>query len=259
MFRLEPAPCYVFVLLLAIAPVTSGLDQIDQITAAGEQRIAEGKAAQDAIDRLNEQTSTLVSRYKQVEKETDGLKIYNSLLQKQVYNQTTEMNTLAGSIKEVSVVERQIIPLMVRMIDSLEAFIRLDVPFLSRERTERLAQLRTMMERSDVVAAEKFRRVIEAYQIENDYGRTIEAYKGTLELDGATREVDFLRIGRIALLYQTGDGERTGAWDKAAGQWRDLPPEQYKQDVTKGLRIARKQVAPDLLVLPIPAAETVGQ
>ena len=116
-----------------------------------------------------------------------------------------------------------------------------------------------MMERSDVTAAEKFRRVIEAYQIENDYGRTIEAYRGTLDVDTGKREVNFLRVGRVALLYQTDGGDLTGAWNQETRQWETLAPERYKQDVAKGLRVARKQVAPDLLVLPVAAAKRAGQ
>ena len=109
------------------------------------------------------------------------------------------------------------------------------------------------MERSDVSAAEKFRIVIEGYQIENDYGRTIEAYKGSTDINGNQLEVDFLRIGRVALLYQTVGGEHTGAWDKTAGAFVELPPSTYQKQVLDGLKIARKQVAPDLLVVPVAA------
>ncbi len=227
---------------------------VDQVTAVGEQRAQEGKAAQDQIDKLGEETGDVESRYKQVIKVVDGLKVYNGLLQKQVDNQVAEMSALSDSIDKVSLIERQIVPLMVRMLDSLEEFIRLDVPFLTDERAERLQRLREMMERSDVTAAEKFRRILEAFEIENEYGRTIEAYKGTLEVAGKTREVDFLRVGRVALLYQTTGGEHTGAWNQAERTWGALPPEQYKTAVSQGLRVARKQVAPDLLVLPIAAA-----
>jgi hypothetical protein len=143
--------------------------------------------------------------------------------------------------------------MMTRMLDSLELFIQLDTPFLIEERTERLERLRGMMERSDVSSAEKFRRVIEAYQIENEYGRTIEAYKGSTEINGNQLEVDFLRVGRVALLYQTVGGEHTGAWDASNGAFTALPPATYQKQVADGLRIARKQVAPDLLVVPAAA------
>jgi hypothetical protein len=116
-----------------------------------------------------------------------------------------------------------------------------------------------MMLRSDVTSAEKFRRVIEAYQIENDFGRTIEAYSGNLSVEGRSREVDFLRVGRVALLYQSVGRDATGAWDSAAKKWVELPAADYKNQVTQGLRIARKQVAPDLMVLPVIAAKEVGQ
>ena len=244
--------------LLYCVPALAFAANVDEVTAVGEKRAAEGKAAQAQIDKLGDATDDIESDYRQVIKVVDGLKVYNSLLQKQVDNQVAEMNALSESIDKVSLIERQIVPLMVRMLDSLEEFIRLDVPFLGDERAERLTRLRNMMERSDVTAAEKFRRILEAYEIENEYGRTIEAYKGTLEVAGKNREVDFLRVGRVALLYQTVGGDHTGSWDQAGRTWTELAPEQYKADVARGLRVARKQVAPDLLVLPIAAATGVA-
>jgi hypothetical protein len=109
------------------------------------------------------------------------------------------------------------------------------------------------MERSDVTSAEKFRRVIEAYQIENDYGRTIEAYKGSVDINGTPQEVDFLRIGRVSLAYQSVGGQYTGAWDPVAGAFVEVAPEKFKTQVDQGIRVARKQVAPDLLIVPVTA------
>ncbi len=249
--------CVLTLLLFASLPAVAA--EVDQVIKVGEQRVHEGKVAQAEIDKLGEQTGDIETQYKHVIKIVDGLQVYNRLLQKQVDNQMFEMNELASSIDKVSLIERQIVPLMVEMLDSLEDFIRLDVPFLEEERAKRLARLHNMMERSDVTSAEKFRRILEAYEIENEYGRTIEAYKGTLEVAGKNREVDFLRVGRVALLYQTVGGKHTGAWNAAGGTWDALAPEQYKQDVAKGLRVARKQVAPDLLVLPIAAPSREGQ
>ncbi len=232
---------------------------VDDVTQAGEQRADAGAQEQQRVETLANQTDKLLTEYRTVTKVVDGLKVYNNLLQRQVDNQQAEMDALAESIDNVALIERQIVPLMTRMLDSLEQFIDLDVPFLIDERTERLERLREMMERSDVAAAEKFRRVIEAYQIENDYGRTIEAYRGSLDIDGQSREVDFLRIGRVALVYQTVGGGITGGWDQAAGDWTVLPPEVYKAAVNTGLRIARKQIAPDLLIAPVAAPTEVGE
>lgn len=237
--------------LILASPFLAAAQQVERITDQGQRRTEQNKAAQQRIDRLSDQSGELVTQYRTVSKIVDGLKVYNGLLQKQIDNQQEEIDALQESIGNVALIERQIVPLMVRMIDSLEQFIDLDVPFLSEERIERVQRLRAMMERSDVTAAEKFRRVLEAYQIENEYGRTIESYKGTLKVADAEREVDFLRVGRVTLLYQTVGGEYTGVWERQSEQWRELPPEQYKQHVAQGLRIARKQVAPDLLVLPI--------
>jgi hypothetical protein len=232
---------------------------VDQVTQAGEQRADAGAADQQRIEKVADQTDDLLAQYKTVTKVVDGLNIYNNLLQRQIDNQEAEKLALKESMDNVALIERQILPMMTRMLDSLEDFIQLDTPFLLAERQERLGRLREMMERSDVTAAEKFRRVIEAYQIENDYGRTIEAYKGTVAIDGNEQEVDFLRIGRVSLSYQSIGGRFTGAWDPASRTFLQLPPETYKANVAQGIRVAKKQVAPDLLIVPVmaPSGETL--
>jgi len=241
------------VLTVCLAAPAFAQVTIDQVTDEGVKRADAGAAEQQRVEQIASQTDDLLAQYNTVAKVVDGLKTYNSLLQRQVNNQEAEKQALAESMDNVALIERQIIPMMTRMLDSLEEFIRLDTPFLIKERNERLARLREMMERSDVSSAEKFRRVIEAYQIENDYGRTIEAYKGSVDINGTPQEVDFLRIGRVALAYQSVGGQYTGAWDTESKQFIDLPAAQFKTQIADGIRVARKQVAPDLLIVPLSA------
>ena len=115
-----------------------------------------------------------------------------------------------------------------------------------------------MMTRADVTNAEKFRRIIEAYQIENDYGNTIEAYRANIQLEGETSSVDFLRLGRVTLYYQRLDGSETGYWNNSLKRWEQLPGE-YRNPIRQGLRIARKEAAPDLLSLPVPTVVEAKQ
>jgi hypothetical protein len=192
------------------------------------------------------------AEYKEVTKEVDGLGVYNQLLEGQIQDQETEIQSIRQSIEQVPDLERQIPPLLSRMIDGLEEFVSLDIPFYPDERAKRVADLRTLIERSDVNIAEKFRRVLEAWQVEDEYGRTMEAYTGQLEINGVNREVEFLHVGRIALLYQTPDGAYTGAWDQRNRQWVTLGND-ARNPVRTALRMARAQVAPDLIQLPIPA------
>ena len=242
-----------FIFALTGLSTQSFAASINEVMQEGENRADAGATAQTQIDSVADQTEKIINDYRTVTKVVDGLRVYNALLQTQLDNQQSEMNALTESIANVALIERQIIPLMTRMVDALDGFVQLDTPFLMKERIARIERLREVMERSDVSAAEKFRIVIEGYQIENDYGRTIEAYKGSTEINGNQLEVDFLRIGRVALLYQTVGGEHTGAWDKTAGAFVELPPAVYQKQVLDGLKIARKQVAPDLLVVPVAA------
>jgi hypothetical protein len=227
---------------------------VDQIVAAEERRIQLAQASQNVIDGIVDETRDTVEEYRAVMKEVDGLIVYNTLLDRQIADQEQELSNLATSIDSVTEIERQILPLLTRMIDGLDRFVTLDVPFLAEERRERVVSLRDLLGRADVTAAEKFRVVMEAWQIENDYGRTIFAYTGELEIGGTNREVDFLQVGRVSLVYQTPDGVNSGVWDQNNRQWVVLGNE-YRNSIRQGLRLARNQVSPDLLLLPIAAPE----
>ncbi len=241
--------------LMALGFGVAQAQSVNNILDAGERNIRLAQASQDRVDNIVEEEHDLLDSYNTVNKETDGLKVYNALMGRQIRDQVDEMAKLAESIDQVTVIERQIMPLMLRMIEDLDDFITLDIPFLEVERKERVEKLRDLMERSDVSVAEKFRYVFEAYTIEQEFGRTISSYKGELEIEGGTREVEFLQIGRIVLLYQTIDGTFTGTWDRETGDFVELDSGAARTQVRQGLRMARKEIAPELLLLPINAAE----
>ena len=191
---------------LAATPVLAQDDEVLKPVVDEAAKINESAAkSQEKINGITDQIDSKLQQFKTLMKEIEGLEVYNTQLRKQINNQEQEMADLNAAIDEVSVVERQITPLMMRMIDGLEQFVALDVPFLPEERANRVADLRAMMDRADVAASEKFRRVMEAYQVEMDYGRTMEAYSGIHTINGQERDVEFLRLGRTALIYQTRD------------------------------------------------------
>lgn len=227
-------------------------EKLEPVIKASQEITNSASNSQEKINKLTEQTQSKFQQYRTVLKEIEGLDVYNSQLKKQIQSQIDEMDQLHSDIDQVSVIERQITPLMMRMIAGLEQFVNLDTPFLPEERAERLKGLNEMMDRADVAVSEKFRRVLEAFQVEVGYGRSIEAYAGILDLNGQERDVDFLRIGRVALMYITRDGNTAGRWDNESQQWQDVEPE-FRSQITKGLRMAKKQLAPDLLVMPIKA------
>lgn len=210
--------------------------------------------SQDQVDQVSEQTQTMLNEYLTVTQQTDRLRVYNQQIEKLIRDQEEEKLSIRQQLTDVEVVEKEILPFMIRMVNNLEQFVALDMPFLVEERRNRVLDLKDMMDQSNVTVSEKYRRVMEAYQIETDYGREIEAYRGQLGEGDDVRTVDFLKVGRVLLAYQTTDRQETGFWNKETGQWEQLP-DSYRNPITEGLRIARKQAAPELMQLPVSAPE----
>ena len=231
---------------------------LEEVSAVRRQGNVEGVGSQQRVDEFSDETDTLFARYSTTLRQIDAMGVYNHQMRGLIGSQEVELASLEDQLDRVQLVGRSVTPLMLRMIEAIEAFVSLDVPFLKKERAERIAALRSLIGRADVSNAEKYRTIMEAYQIENEYGRTIEAYRSTIERDGDKKTVDFLRFGRIALVYQTLDGGESGVWDQQHQEWL-LLDDSYRTSIRAGLRIARKQLAPDLIRLPLPAAQNIGE
>lgn len=229
--------------------IQSGSD-LEQIFQEATELNKLAQASQERVDSTANETQRLLREYQTVLRQIESLKAYNAQQRRVVADQEQQIGELQQSINDVVSIRREITPLMLRMIDRLEQFVSLDVPFKRDMRTERVENLREFMDRSDISPSEKFRLVLEAYQIENEFGRTIESYRGSLEIDGQERQVDFLRIGRVILAYQTIDGQLQGHWNKTTGGWEALGPE-YSGPIDSAMRFAKKQAAPQMYLLPV--------
>ena len=211
---------------------------------------------QAVVDPLEAQAQAALKEYQTTTKQIAELRAYNDHLEHLVSGQREELQSVQRQSGTVQITNRKIAPLMVRMVEVLDEFFKLDTPFLLDERKARLAGLKKVIDSADVDLPEKYRRVLEAYQVEVDYGRTIEAYTGERKLDGRVQAVNFLRIGRVALFYASLDGNECGYWDSLAGEWKALP-KSFNRSVNQGLRVARNEIPPDLIELPISAPHPV--
>lgn len=232
-------------------------DQLDRVFQVAQSTVDKAQESQKRIDGIADQTNDLLQDFKQVTKEIEGLRVYNAQLEARIQNQLDRIGQIDKSIIDVKSIQRQIPPLLERMLDGLENFIELDVPFHIDERRERAARLRANMSKSNQSVAENFRQVLEAYKIENEYGRKLEAYETAIDFngDGTERQVDIFRVGRIAFVYRTLDGAEVGRWDNVNRRWESLDPNEWSAQINTGIRIARNQAVKDILQLPIAAPE----
>lgn len=210
--------------------------------------------SQETIDSLANQTAELLGEYRLAVQTLERVRVYNSHLSRLVDDQESIKADIQEQIDGADEIEQGIIPLMARMIEDLGAVIELDLPFNLDERRTRVENMRSLMDDANVTISEKYRRIMEAYQIESDFSRNIEATTANLDIKGDVREVNFFRLGRVVLAYQTLDRSDTGFYNKSTRNWEPLP-DSYRKAITEGLRIARKQAAPNLLTVPVNAPE----
>jgi hypothetical protein len=210
-------------------------------------------SSQKKIDSLVEKTKDSAQEYRDALRKSDSLDTYNKQLAKLIKQQKVDLASIQRQLDNVEETQRNIVPLMLKMIDTLDKFVSLDLPFLREERQQRIAFLKEIMDRPDVTLPDKYRRIMEAYQIEMEYGRTIESYTDTVKMDGQEYTVDVLRVGRLLISFQTLDGAQSGLWDKESKSWQKLPSE-YNRSIHQGLQIAKKQAPPELIKLPVNVA-----
>lgn len=195
-------------------------------------------------------------RFAKLSAETESFTRYNETLQKQISSQQQRLADVEAQSAALDATAASLGPLIMRMHEDLEKFVASDLPFLDPigdspdSRKDRMLRLKEIVADAGVSQAEKYRRLLEAYQIEIEYGRTVAAYAGQLD-DG--RKAEYVRVGRVALLYRTEDGLEAGYWDHAQKKW--IVDNDYRDAVSQALRVAKKEVAPDVMFLPVPPAQ----
>ena len=229
-------------------------NQLDKSLDISTSSINSGAANQERLNKIDDETRLLEFDYKDTIKEYENLKLYNDQLQRIINSQEEEIISILNQIDELDNININLIPIMLKMIDALDKFVSLDIPFLKSERTERVSNLKSIMDRGDISTSEKFRKVTEAYQIESDYGRTIEAYRSEVNFEGETFNADFLRVGRVSLAFVTSNGDKAGYWNKSSGSWEESSAS-VKRSTIEGLKIALKQAPPTLITIPLTSYE----
>ena len=190
------------------------------------------------------------AEYAQTMADIDTYREYNAHLERLLQSQQADIKSLGEQIASLEPTRDAVEPLIQKMFSNLETFVANDLPFMQEERSKRIDDLRVLVEDEESSLASKFRRLLEAYEIEIEYGRNMEAYPGKLE-DG--RNAQFVHLGRVSLMYRTTDGEETGYWNRNSQSWVVDPA--YARAVEEALRMADETTAPDLVTLPVPAAQ----
>ena len=204
---------------------------------------------QEFIDNVDSEILVLTGDIQFLSQQLDLTNIYNRQLQELIDSQNAEIISINEQMVELDKTNKGILPTLEEMVSTLESIINNDVPFLLIERKARVAELKEILKQSNISTSEKFRRVFEAYQIENEFGRTIESYRDEITFDSETFNVEVFRLGRVGLYARTSDGRHTAMYSKKEGRW--VRKKGIDNELVVALKIARKELPPSLLKLPI--------
>jgi hypothetical protein len=248
---LKPASATLVAVILAASVGVPASAQLDAALNTGAQATRSAADAQTRINQLDDERSDMVREFRTLLQRKDAAALFVLQQERVVSSQREELASLEEQLGRVDEISREMIPMMVQMVEELEAFVMADLPFQREERLARIERVKAVMARPDVSEAERYRQIVEAYQAEMEYGRTIDSYElAVVKPDGATREVDVFRYGRVSLVYLSKDRSEAAMWDRAAGEWKPLPGS-YRASILKGIRMAKKVATPDILTAPV--------
>ena len=241
-------------LITILTPFIFAQEIVDKALDSQVDASSSSVVAQRDIERLDEEAKKLYYEFKDIVNEFEGLRRYDNQLEKIVFSQEEEVIDILKQLESLDNVNKEILPFLKTIIDSLRAFIKLDIPFLLESRIARVDELDSIILKSNITTAEKFRKVFEAYQLEATFGNTIETYPGFIDVDEETLSVDYFRLGRLGWYYRSPNGNETGYWDKSSEKWIDSGSK-LDEGIKAALDIANRQSPPNFINLPIQPLE----
>jgi hypothetical protein len=230
-------------------PEVNDKDLIEEAIKIEASSASAAADRQSYIDNIDTQIITLIGDIQFLSQQLDLTNIYNRQMQELINSQNNEILSINEQMVELDNTNRGILPKLEEMVLTLESIIQNDIPFLLDERFARIQDLKEILLQSNISTSEKFRRVFEAYQIENEYGRTIESYRDEIDVDGVKYNVEIFRLGRVGLYGRTSDGKYNAMFSKKENQW--IKQKGIDNELVVALKIARKELPPSLIKLPV--------
>lgn len=244
-------------LMAAVAATALGgavqAQQLDQTLQTARQSTTAGAQTQQRIDTLDDQRTDIELEYRALLEQIESQRLFVEQQQVFIRSQENEVTSLQQQIERVDNIERDLAPMMREMVVNLENFVNLDLPFRLEGENGRLARIEGLYELLDdpnISPAERYRVILNAYEIEASYGRSLNAYDEEILEEGIPVSVDVLQIGRVAAIRVYADGRMTIRHANSS-DWEDLPGS-YEANVTRALRIAQEVTTPSVFLAPLP-------
>lgn len=208
--------------------------------------------SQARIDKLDDDMRRMRDEMRQGVLQLEGLKADLPALQTHAAEQSARRAQLERELSAGLPGQIETGPALQQMVAWLERYVNDDLPFMQENRRQRIAGLRTLLTRDNLSEADKLRAVLEVAQVELQYGRGVEVYPGQLRFGDQTQPVEFLRVGHLMLYYLDAEGRHQGYWNRDQRRWQALPDSE-RQRLQAAIAMARGEVPPDLMELPLPA------
>jgi len=238
-----------FVLILPLSGKASDTEQ--NIIAPVEQSITilqkdqkKREQWQDEKEKLTEQLQVLQEVQKRLKKQKEDLFMTNRLYRERIAVKKKK-------IADISQISEQIEPFLQEVGAKTREMIENDnLPFLRKERLNRLEKLEKSLNSPEETISEKYRKMMETLLVEAEYGFTVETGQEFIDLNGQRLLVNCFRLGRLNLFYLTLDERDCGFFNVAKQRWQSLPADHLKQ-IRTAVAIAAKRQPAELLNLPV--------
>ncbi|MEL7545737.1 MAG: DUF3450 domain-containing protein [Pseudomonadota bacterium] len=223
--------------------------QLGQAISEGEQATRRAEQTQVRINQLDDERSDMVGEFRTLLQRKQAAELYVRQQEKVIESQEREKESLIDQLGRVDEITAQTVPMLQDMVSDLELFVDADLPFKIDERRGRIERLKTAMESADVPIVEQYRLIVEAYKSEMEYGRTVQTWPETVQVDGNDVMVDMFLYGRVALVYLSPDRRHAARFDRATGEWVDVPSS-FKDEVAAAIRQAQGKSTPGVMYAP---------
>ena len=240
----------VALLLVLVAGRSLAQSSVDDVRETVRGTVDIDQRTQEERDAWASEQAGLEARYRTAKANIAYLAERMASEEKAVAGLTESIEEFERRERESKLLRSNLQDTLDAIMSRLEEFVAQDLPFLADERERRLEMLRRELSRPEVTGAEKLRLLLEALQVETEYGKSVEVDQQEIMLEGTSMFADVLRVGRVSLFWQTPDGEKVGTFDRGSWEWVELPAS-YGRTIGDAIEMASRIRPVELIALPL--------